>query len=168
MKVAELEGKTVCLYFSAAWCSPCRSFTPKLCDVYGELLPNGGFEFVYVSLDKDEESFNGYFSKMPWLAVPFSDAASRKHLKDRFVTGGIPHLVVLGSAGDVLSVDGVHIVRSHGAGIYPFTPERFREIEEVEAAAKANQTLRSVLTSGSRDYMISNNGTKVVFNCLAL
>lgn len=161
VKLAELDGKAVCLYFSAAWCGPCGSFTPKLCDVYNQLLPNGGFEFVFVSRDKDEEAFDGYFSKMPWLAVPFSDAAARKSLGDRFIPGGIPHLVVLDDGGGVLSADGVHIVRSYGARIYPFTARRFKEIEEEEAAAKANQSLRSVLTTRSRDYLISKNGAKV-------
>lgn len=34
-------------------------------------------EVVFVSNDRDEESFKNYFSKMDWLAVPFSRAATR-------------------------------------------------------------------------------------------
>ncbi|GKA82453.1 probable nucleoredoxin 1 [Tanacetum coccineum] len=48
-------------------------FTPVLIDLYNELADEGDFEIVFISADKNEESFNGYFSKMPWLAVPFSD-----------------------------------------------------------------------------------------------
>ncbi|GJW51855.1 probable nucleoredoxin 1 [Tanacetum coccineum] len=48
-------------------------FTPYLTDVYNELGDKGDFEIVFFSAHEDEESFNGYFSKMPWLAVPFFD-----------------------------------------------------------------------------------------------
>lgn len=54
----------------------------------------------------------------------------------------------------------------HGVVIYPFTPERFKEIEAGEAAGKANQTVSSVLPSGNRGYLISTNGTKVLFSWL--
>ena len=34
-------------------------------------------EVVFVSNDKDEGSFNNYFSKMDWLAVPFKETTTR-------------------------------------------------------------------------------------------
>ncbi len=36
-----LEGKTVCFYFSAHWCGPCRNFTPVLKKVYADLKAEG-------------------------------------------------------------------------------------------------------------------------------
>jgi nucleoredoxin len=67
------------IYFSAHWCPPCRGFTPVLADCYKKLAEkNAGkkfrFEVVFVSSDRDQESFDGYYSEMPWCAIPFSDS----------------------------------------------------------------------------------------------
>ena len=70
------EGKVLGLYFSAHWCPPCRSFTPKLAEWYSRLTTGplkDKFEIVFVSSDKDEDSFDSYFDEMPWLALPFHE-----------------------------------------------------------------------------------------------
>ncbi|KAJ0983793.1 hypothetical protein J5N97_002149 [Dioscorea zingiberensis] len=162
VKISDLKGKTVALYFSASWCGPCRRFTPKLVEVYGELASKGEqFEVVFVSGDEDEESFNGYFAKMPWLAVPFADAKTRDSLNDLFKVRGIPHMVVLNESGVVTNENGVTALREYGTEAYPFSEEKIKQFQEAEAAAKEAQTLGSVLVSGSRDYLVSNDGTKV-------
>ena len=69
------EGKVLGIYFSAHWCPPCRAFTPQLTNWYSNFKKgsNGSkFEIVYVSSDKDEKSFQEYYSEMPWLALPFA------------------------------------------------------------------------------------------------
>jgi thiol-disulfide isomerase/thioredoxin len=50
------RGKHIALYFSASWCGPCRSFTPKLQEFYTEAQKTESIdvEIVYVSLDRDE------------------------------------------------------------------------------------------------------------------
>ncbi|XP_077236421.1 putative nucleoredoxin 1 [Tasmannia lanceolata] len=161
VKIADLNGKKIGLYFSASWCGPCRQFTPIFAEVYQELSPKGDFEVVFVSADEDEESFNGYFSKMPWLAIPFSDSDIRNGLNELFKVAGIPHLVILDESGKVLNDDGAKIIREYGAPGYPFTLERMKELREEEEAAKKAQTLRSVLVSSSRDFLISSDGNKV-------
>lgn len=154
------------LYFSGSWCGPCRQFTPTLVEVYENLLSESCFEVVFISSDRDEESFKGYFSKMPWLAIPFSDSAAIKGLKDLFKVRGIPTLVILDGTGKVLSDRGVRFIREYGAEAYPFTPEKMNFLkEEEEEAAKKNQTLSSILVSKSRDYLISGNGDKVTPIC---
>ena len=46
------SGKVLGLYFSASWCGPCRSFTPKLSAKYRELTEAGkNFEIIFVSAD---------------------------------------------------------------------------------------------------------------------
>ena len=82
----------MCLYFSAKWCPPCRGFTPLLVDVYNELSPKGDFEVVLITSDQEEEAFNRYCPKTPWLAIPFSDSATVSKLKEKFEVSGIPHL----------------------------------------------------------------------------
>ncbi|KAK0573408.1 hypothetical protein LWI29_007658 [Acer saccharum] len=61
VKISSLKGKKIGLYFSASW-------------GVNELSSTGDFEFIYVSGDEDDNPFNGYFSEMPWLAIPFSDS----------------------------------------------------------------------------------------------
>ncbi|KAM0853089.1 hypothetical protein ACQ4PT_051328 [Festuca glaucescens] len=163
VKISSIEGGIVALYFSASWCPPCRRFTPKLIEAYKELASHGkSFEVVFVSGDQDEEAFNAYFAKMPWLAVPFSDSEGRKGLDGRFEVRGIPHLVILdATTGEVLTGDGVEFVSEYGIEAYPFTPERISELKEQEKAAKDNQTIHSVLGTPERNYVISNKGDKV-------
>lgn len=132
-----------------------------LVDVYKELSLEGGFEIVFISADEDEESFNNYFSKMPWLAVPFSDSEARVSLDGLFEVSGIPYLVLLDDKGAVLSNSGVEIIREYGAEGYPFTQAHIEEIKAHEEAERKNQSLRSILESRTRDFVISSDGKKV-------
>ncbi|CAK9158176.1 unnamed protein product [Ilex paraguariensis] len=161
VKIDTLKGKKVGIYFSASWCGPCQRFTPNLVEVYNELLPKGDFEIVFASADEDDDSFDKYFSKMPWLAVPFSDSDTRRRLDGTFSVMGIPHLVILDGNGKVLTDGGVEIIGEYEAEGYPFTPEHVKQIKEEEAAARRDQSLRSVLVSRTRDFVISTDGRKV-------
>lgn len=46
------------------------------------------FEVIFVSSDRSEESFNKYFSTMPWLAVPYKEEQKRKELAHLYGVGG--------------------------------------------------------------------------------
>jgi len=52
---------------------------------------------VFVSLDRDDASFNEYFQKMPWASLPFDNESStvKKNLSESLKVSGIPSLVVL-------------------------------------------------------------------------
>jgi len=76
---------------------------------------------------------------------------------------GIPYLVILDANGKVSTDQGVRIVREYGMDGYPFSAERIEFLKEEEEAAKKNQSLSSILVSGSRDYLVSNDGNKVHF-----
>lgn len=70
------SDKVIGLYFSAHWCPPCRAFTPKLVEFYNGIKSSekgNSFEMVFISSDRDQESFSEYFKEMPWLALPFED-----------------------------------------------------------------------------------------------
>ena len=54
----------------------CRAFTPDLAKWYKTIKkgPNAdNFEIVFVSSDRDEESWKEYFNEMPWKALQYSD-----------------------------------------------------------------------------------------------
>ncbi|KAI8833063.1 thioredoxin-like-domain-containing protein [Chytriomyces cf. hyalinus JEL632] len=67
--------KHILLYFSASWGPPCQRFTPKLIDffdTYSAATNNTDIEIIFISSDRDEASFNAYFAKMPFLALPYA------------------------------------------------------------------------------------------------
>ncbi|XP_073219884.1 probable nucleoredoxin 1 [Cicer arietinum] len=161
VKIDSLKGKKLGLYFSASWCGPCRGFTPTLVEAYNELSPNGEFEVVFITADEDDEAFKSYFSKMPWLAIPFSDSDTRNRLDELFHVNGIPHLALLDETGKVVAEDGVDIIREYGPEAFPFTSERIQELKDQEEEAKRNQSLRSILGSRSRDFVISSDGKNI-------
>ncbi|PSS28623.1 Nucleoredoxin like [Actinidia chinensis var. chinensis] len=161
VKISNLDGKIVGLYFSGSWCGPCRHFTPKLVEVYEELSSKGDFEVVFISSDRIDEAFDAYFTKMPWLAIPFSDSETRQRLKKLFRVRGIPYLVILDGTGQVSSDQGVRIIKDYGTEGYPFTPERVNVLREEEEAAKREQSLKSILVSKTRDFLVLNSGTKI-------
>ncbi|KAL7538660.1 hypothetical protein ACHAWF_006166 [Thalassiosira exigua] len=92
--------RLVALYFSAHWCGPCRGFTPMLIEFYNHLkeeIPTHGLEIIFVSSDRDDGQFQQYYSKMPFLALPFSNRALAQQIKSVFGVRGIPSLVVIDS-----------------------------------------------------------------------
>ncbi|KAK8764313.1 hypothetical protein V5799_033078 [Amblyomma americanum] len=40
-EVALRNKRIICIYFSAQWCEPCRTFTPMLADAYREVKQHG-------------------------------------------------------------------------------------------------------------------------------
>ncbi|GBG30268.1 Nucleoredoxin [Hondaea fermentalgiana] len=102
--LADLKDKYVTLYFSAHWCPPCRHFTPKFIELYKKLKAEGKpWEVIFVSSDRDAEAFKGYFSEMPWLALPYEDRASKEMLSSHFGIEGIPSAIMLDKDLSVLN-----------------------------------------------------------------
>lgn len=98
--------KAVLVYFSAHWCPPCRGFTPVLADAY-KCYSGGEIEVIFVSSDRDQGSFDGYFAEMPWTALPLEDRERKSKISEKFKVQGIPMLVVLsGEDGKMLSQNG--------------------------------------------------------------
>jgi len=97
------DAPLVALYFSAHWCGPCRRFTPQL-TAFSEALEQTGkrLPILFGSSDKDEKAFDEYFASMPWYALPFGDARIDA-LKKRYDVSGIPWLVVLDAAGNLVA-----------------------------------------------------------------
>ncbi|KAK4263201.1 hypothetical protein QN277_028649 [Acacia crassicarpa] len=164
VKIESFKGKRVGLYFSASWCPPCRRFTPTLKELYNkEVSSKGDLEIIYVSSDTAEDGFKGYFSKMPWLAIPFSDSQTPNRLTELFKVPGIPNLLILDENGKLATDDGITAVLEHEQAdeACSFTTEWIREFKHQQEEARRNQSLRSLLVFGSRDFVISSNGNQV-------
>ncbi|ETW06936.1 hypothetical protein H310_03047 [Aphanomyces invadans] len=100
-----LGGKVIGLYFSAHWCGPCRQFTPMLAQFYQSMQQLGKpFEVVFVSADRSQRDFDGYFREMPWLAVPY-DSEEREALEARHEIRGIPTFKIINSQGAIVDGD---------------------------------------------------------------
>ncbi|CAI5787008.1 nucleoredoxin-like protein 2 isoform X2 [Podarcis muralis] len=118
-----LQNKIVGLYFSAAWCSLCRDFTPILCDFYSELVEDAPspapFEIVFVSSDRSREEMVDYMQNMhgEWLAVPFQDTFKHE-LKKRYNITAIPKLVIVKQTGEVITDKGRKQIRERGLNCF--------------------------------------------------
>merc|ERR1712146_336109 len=93
---AVLAGKkNVLIYFSAHWCPPCRGYTPELSAAYSESGKKDETAIVFVSSDRDQEAFDGYYAEMSFFAVPFSERGIKDELSSKYGVRGIPTLVQL-------------------------------------------------------------------------
>eukprot|EP00624_Nannochloropsis_granulata_P005541 evm.model.NODE_39505_length_72863_cov_22.203917.16 len=128
-----IKGKVLLLYFSARWCPPCRSFTPKLKTFYEKVANESPVEVVWVSSDDSQTEWNEYGSQMaPYLAVPYANDALRTRLKQELgvcagkeqgTVGvkerkrGIPTLAVIKPDGTLVTLEGDEELEKTGLGV---------------------------------------------------
>lgn len=159
--VEYIHGKTICLFFSANWCRPCKAFITQLVKLYETLQKRGeDLEIVFVSLDHDETLFYEHFWCMPWLAVPFR-VSLRNKLREKYKIARIPSLLPL--CPDELSVDDdvIGLVEDYGPEAFPFTKKRREELKAIDDAKCVGGQLEKLLTHESRDFVVSRDGSKV-------
>ncbi|CAM39979.1 tryparedoxin [Leishmania braziliensis MHOM/BR/75/M2904] len=117
VSVSSLSGKTVFFYFSASWCPPCRGFTPLLIEFYEKYHDSKNLEVILVTWDEEEEGFNGYYAKMPWLAIPFSQRHLVEGLTKAFKVESIPTVIgVCADTGDVVTTRARHALTQDPEG----------------------------------------------------
>ncbi|KAL0004230.1 hypothetical protein SO802_011791 [Lithocarpus litseifolius] len=181
--VSELEGKIVGLY---VWSleRPLFDFTPSLVEVYKILKERGeNFEIVFVCLENEDDYhklkydslYKQDFESMPLYALPFQDRRCNKLARYFGPKPSIkyhypalpPILVIIGIDGKILNQSAAEVVAEHGVEAYPFTLERLEELEEVEKEKQETQTLKSLLVSGDRDFLLGNGDTKVPMSDLS-
>jgi nucleoredoxin len=97
------DNTIIALYFSAAWCPPCKKFTPKLVEFVKQNENSKAFTVIFVSSDRSAEEHAKYMKhyKMPFPAMPF-DKAQLKQIKQAYGGNGIPNLVLLNADGTVI------------------------------------------------------------------
>ncbi|PNH03850.1 putative nucleoredoxin 1 [Tetrabaena socialis] len=129
--VASIRGprKVIGLYFSAHWCGPCRQFTPELAAIYSRFKQRharkADWEVVFVSSDRNEDSWHEYLQEMPWLALPYGEQGANAELSRLCQVGGIPTLVLLdGETGELITDDGCSVVGNDSeCALFPWKPE---------------------------------------------
>ncbi|KAF2542519.1 hypothetical protein F2Q68_00029125 [Brassica cretica] len=161
-----IHGKTICLFFSANWCRPCKDFTPELVKLY-EILQKRGeeIEIIFVSFDHDMTLFYEHFWSMPWLAVPFS-LSLRNKLTDKYRVARIPSLVPLYPGEISVADDVIGLIEDYGPEAFPFTKKRKEELKAIDESKRVGGQLEKLLTHESRSYVVSRNGSKVLVSDL--
>ncbi len=98
------EKPLVLIYFSAHWCPPCRTFTPRLVSYYNKNRKPWNFAVIFVSSDRSEAEMYDYMreANMPWAAVKYRGAA-HKALEQAYAGRGIPCLVLVDEKGKILA-----------------------------------------------------------------
>jgi nucleoredoxin len=141
-----LEGKVVGIYVSAHWCPPCRGFTPQLAEWYTKDLKAKGLEIVFVSSDRDEDSFNSYYAEMPWLAVPYADRDLKAKLSKKFKVNGIPSFVLIDKDGKTITTEGRDAISSDPTGAkFPWIPKSIPELLDTTYTGKDGPVARDAL-----------------------
>jgi len=139
-----LDGKYVGIYFSAHWCPPCRGFTPNLAQFYNKNKDALNLEIVFVSSDRDENSFEEYFKEMPWLSLPYADRDRKAELSNRFSVRGIPTFVILDKEGNLITSDGRTKVMADADGKqFPWIPKTAAEILKGTYISKSGEVTES-------------------------
>jgi nucleoredoxin len=123
-----LDNKAFALYFSGHWCPPCRGFTPQLADWYSKGLKEK-LEIVFVSSDRDEDSFKEYFAEQPWLALDYANRKEKEQLSNLFGVRGIPSVVVIDKDGSTITKEGRAAVCADPEGKeFPWYPKPVQDL----------------------------------------
>lgn len=99
------KKKLIVLYFSANWCKPCHTFTPKLVEFYNRVVEqHPEFEIVFVSSDHSQFAMETYMrnTQMPWPAVDYQTIAGAPELQ-KLGGSSIPSLIAIDASGRVVS-----------------------------------------------------------------
>lgn len=176
----ELQGKVIVLHFeplslsldfSRTGLDPITSWRNNrqhLVDIYTELKSSSyPFEVVFVAFDDFNDishRFYQEFSSMPWTAIPILDTMSRIHIAQHFIPSErrySPSSFVISNRGLILQHDSMSLFQEYGAEGYPFSDQRIDTIISKDNVLGAHPSLRPLLASPERDYLINNKGHRV-------
>merc|ERR1712224_180982 len=141
------SGKHLLLYFSAAWCGPCKAFTPRMGEYYNKAVADGvPLEVVFVSSDRSAEAQDEYAKSMPWLEIPDCAGANKSlesALSRAIGVDGIPTLAALRPDDElsVLTDDGRTYVMKDRAFPAEWVPPLVPECEDAVESLNSSTCL---------------------------
>eukprot|EP00301_Raphidiophrys_heterophryoidea_P019907 c4728_g1_i1.p1 GENE.c4728_g1_i1~~c4728_g1_i1.p1 ORF type:complete len:346 (+),score=91.21 c4728_g1_i1:103-1140(+) len=103
--IHEISDKIVGLYFASHASAACNLFTPQLIQFYHQMLAAGKqFTVVLVSLDPDSHSFEVHLESTPFLAIPYSEQATRQKIQSMCMVDPriCPRLMIFNSSGGMV------------------------------------------------------------------
>ncbi|WOH15623.1 hypothetical protein DCAR_0935166 [Daucus carota subsp. sativus] len=103
---------------------------------------------------------------MPWPAIPLSDRKTRKRLETFFAISGdvrtSPRSIIIDPTGVVLHCDATPLFLRYGAAAFPFTSDRIQFLDsEDDVIKKQPPSVKELLASSERDFLINNKGEQV-------
>lgn len=139
------------MYFSAHWCPPCRNFTPLLAKKYKET--DMGLTIIFMSSDKNQTAFDGYYKDMPWAAIPFEFKKSLEGATAFERPRGIPALYLFDDTGSLYSTSGRGNVMSLS---FPYKDPSFNDLLPNVVELDENDELVPVDQDAlkSKDYIV--------------
>ncbi|KAJ8758639.1 hypothetical protein K2173_000360 [Erythroxylum novogranatense] len=164
--LSSCDGKIICLFFSANWCRPCKTFLPQLLQLYNSLLSEDKrVDIIFISFDRDENGFKDHFKCMPWLAVPF-DPVLHKRLSDMCRIDHIPSLISLSSDGIPVTEDLIKLIEDYGPEAFPFTRKRREELKIMDEAKREGGSIERLLMHEGRNYLVDRDAKKILISQL--
>ncbi len=84
-------------FFSGRWCGSCLQFAPQLVETYKSVYNEvkHKFDIVFISSDRDQGSFDNFYSGMPWKALPFAGESTflEKTIKISLIIQRVPSFI---------------------------------------------------------------------------
>ena len=113
---------------------------------------NTDFEIIFVSSDRDQEAFDGYYSDMPWLALPFEERAAKADLSKCCDVEGIPTLVIVGPDGVIINKDGRSALGKDPTGAnFPWVPPAYASLEDCGPSINDTPTVIAFVEGASEE-----------------
>ncbi|OMJ66843.1 hypothetical protein SteCoe_36173 [Stentor coeruleus] len=114
-------GCLIGFYFAAHWFPAARNFLPKLTAAYTAInTPQKRLEIVFVSFDRNEDTFEAYSVDMPWLSVPFKNEILRVNLAQKFQITDTFRLVITTPTLQVISPNAIDDIKTKATQAYDY------------------------------------------------
>jgi nucleoredoxin len=91
-------------------------------------------KIIYVSSDRDEETFLENFEEMPWLAINFSEDEFMQRLELELGVTALPHLTMLNTKLEVIDRNAREVFNEKGKDAIPHWIQLVQAIEDAAGA----------------------------------